>query len=119
MKIVSLIHCIYQDMGCKGVHAGQPSEKFQVKTGVRQGCLQSPFLSLLVIDWIMRETTRGKNNGIQWTLFELLVQTRLQTFLNTCLRRIFGIRWSDRERNGVLWERAGQEPVSKQILKRE
>ena len=46
------------------------------------------------------------------------VQRRLQTFLNTCLRRIFGIRWSDRERNEVLWERAGQEPVSKQILKR-
>ena len=31
------------------------------------------------------------------------VQRRLQTFLNTCLRRIFGIRWSDRERNEVLW----------------
>ena len=46
------------------------------------------------------------------------VQRRLQIFLNTCLRRIFGIRWSDRERNEVLWERAGQEPVSKQILKR-
>ena len=46
------------------------------------------------------------------------VQRRLQTFLNTCLRRIFGIRWFDRERNEVLWERAGQEPVSKQILQR-
>ena len=42
-----------------------------------------------------------------------IVQRRLQTFLDTCLRRIlFGIRWSDRERNEVLWERAGQ------ILKR-
>ena len=46
------------------------------------------------------------------------VQRRLQTFLNTCLRRIFGIRWSDTQRNEVLCERAGQEPVSKQILKR-
>ena len=46
------------------------------------------------------------------------VQRRLQTILNTCLRRVFGIRWSDRERNEVLWERAGQEPVSKQILRR-
>ena len=72
VKIVSLIQCIYQDMGCRVVHAGQTSEKFQVKTGVRQGCLLSPFLFLLVIDWIMRETTRGKNNGIQWTLFEQL-----------------------------------------------
>ena len=46
------------------------------------------------------------------------VQRRLQTFFNSCLRGIFGIRWSDRERNEVLWERTGQEPVSKQILKR-
>ena len=43
-----------------------------MKTGVRQGCLLSPFLFLLVIDWVMRETTRGKNNGIHWTLFEQL-----------------------------------------------
>ena len=71
VKIVSLIQCIYQDMGCRVVHAGQTSEKFQVKTS-RQGCLLSPFLFLLVIDWIMRETTRRKNNGIQWTLFEQL-----------------------------------------------
>ena len=32
----------------------------------------SPFLFLLFIDWIMRETKRGKNIGIQWTLFEQL-----------------------------------------------
>ena len=72
VKIVNLIQCIYQDMGCRVVHAGQTSEKFQVKTGVRQGCLLSPFLFLLFIDWIMRETKRGKNIGIQWTLFEQL-----------------------------------------------
>ena len=41
------------------------------------------------------------------------VQRRLQTFLNTYLRRIFRIIWSDRERNEVVWERAVQEPVSK------
>ena len=39
-----------------------------MKTGVRQGCLLSPFLFLLVIDWIMETTTTGRNNNIQWTI---------------------------------------------------
>ena len=67
-KIISLIRCTFQDMSCKIAHAGQLSKSFEVKTGVRQGCLLSLFLFLLVIDWIMKTTTTGRNNGIQWTL---------------------------------------------------
>nr|KAG5703355.1 hypothetical protein BaRGS_023402 [Batillaria attramentaria] len=36
------------------------------------------------------------------------VQQKIQTFLNTCLRRIFNIRWPEKIRNEELWERAGQ-----------
>nr|KAG5696904.1 hypothetical protein BaRGS_015868 [Batillaria attramentaria] len=252
-KIISLIQCTYQDMSCRIAHAGQLSESFEVKTGVRQGCLLSPFLFLLVIDWIMKTTTAGRKNGIQWTLWTQLddldfaddlallsyshsqmqdkttrleatsagtglkinrkktelmkintttntpvtvggepirevesfvylgsvvdgqggtdrdvtarigkaraamvmlknvwaskvisirtklrifnsnvksvllygcetwrttktMQQKIQTFLNTCLRRIFNIRWPEKIRNEELWERAGQEPVAKQIL---
>nr|KAG5705703.1 hypothetical protein BaRGS_026642 [Batillaria attramentaria] len=46
------------------------------------------------------------------------MQQKFQTFLNTCLRRIFNIRWPEKIRNEELWERAGQEPVAKQILRR-
>nr|KAG5688380.1 hypothetical protein BaRGS_010523 [Batillaria attramentaria] len=45
-------------------------------------------------------------------------KSKIQTFLNTCLRRIFNIRWPEKIRNEELWERAGQEPVAKQILRR-
>nr|KAG5691815.1 hypothetical protein BaRGS_016627 [Batillaria attramentaria] len=254
-KIISLIQCTYKDMSCRIAHAGQLSESFEVKTGVRQGCLLSPFLFLLVIDWIMKTTTTGRKNGIQWTLWTQLddldfaddlallshshsqmqdkttcleatsagtglkinrrktelmkinttantpvtvggesirevesfvylgsvvdgqggtdrdvtarigkaraamvmlkniwaskvvsirtklrifnsnvksvllygcetwrttktMQQKIQSFLNTCLRRIFNIRWPEKIRNEELWERAGQEPAAKQILRR-
>ena len=68
-KIISLIWYTYKDLSCKTTHAGQLSESFEVKTGVSQGYLLSPFLFLLVIDWIMKTTTMGRNIGIQWTLW--------------------------------------------------
>lgn len=254
-KFVSLIRCTYQGMTCRVAHAGQTSESFEVRTGVRQGCLLSPFLFLLVIDWIMKTTTTGRNNGIQWTLLTQLddldfaddlallshnhrqmqdktsllaatsagtglhinqkktelmkinttaqapvtvggepirevesfvylgsvvdrqggtdqdvkarigkaraafvmlkniwaskdirintklrifnsnvksvllygaetwrmtkaTQQKIQTFFNSCLRRIFNIRWPEKISNIKLWERAGQEPVDRQILQR-
>ena len=39
---------------------------------MRQGCLLSPFLFLLTIDWIMTSETKVGNNGIQWTSWEQL-----------------------------------------------
>ena len=54
-------------MSCRVVHCGQLSTGFEVGTGVRQGCLLSPFMLLLAIDWVMKATTKEKNNGIQWT----------------------------------------------------
>ena len=71
-KIISIVQSIYQGMFCRVVHFGQISEGFEVKTGVRQGCLLSPFLFLLVIDWIMKTVTSNRNNGIQWTLLTQL-----------------------------------------------
>ena len=69
VKIISLIRCTFQNMSCRMAHAGQLSESSEEKTGVRQGCWLSPFLFLLVIDWIMKTTTTGRNNGIQWTFW--------------------------------------------------
>ena len=46
------------------------------------------------------------------------MQQKIQTFFNTCLRRIYKVQWQEKIRNENLWERAGQEPVAKQILRR-
>lgn len=71
-KIINLIKTSYDGTSCKVMHAGQLSQSFSVRTGIKQGCLLSPFLFLLAIDWIMMETTEGKINGIQWTMWEQL-----------------------------------------------
>ena len=45
----------------------QLTDVFQVQTGVRQGCLSSPFLFLLAIDWVLKTPTGQEEYGIQWT----------------------------------------------------
>ena len=72
LKLTKLIKKSYEDMTCQVVHQEKLTEKFGVKTGVRQGCLLSPFLFLLAIDWIMKTTTEETRNGIQWTLWDQL-----------------------------------------------
>ncbi|CAH8665722.1 unnamed protein product, partial [Schistosoma curassoni] len=66
-KIVNIIQNSYDGLQCKVVHGGQLTDAFQVRTGVRQGCLLSPFLFLLVVDWIMKTSTSEGKHGIQWT----------------------------------------------------
>ena len=56
----------------QGNHQKLETESFTVNTGIKQGCLMAPFLFLLAIDWIMKETTRERQNGIQWNLGEQL-----------------------------------------------
>ena len=72
MKVVNLIRNSYEGLSCRMVHEGRLTEKFEVKTGVREGCLLSPFLFILAIDWIMRAVTNRNRNGIQWTLWTQL-----------------------------------------------
>ena len=71
-KLMRLIEKSYEGMACQVVHGGKLTRRFNVKTGVRQGCLLSPFLFLLAIDYIMKKTTDGTRNGIQWTVWTQL-----------------------------------------------
>ena len=71
-KIISLVKNTYEGTNCRILHEGGLTESFSIKSGVRQGCLLSPFLFLLAVDWIMKETTTGSRNGIQWTLVDQL-----------------------------------------------
>ncbi|VDP58092.1 unnamed protein product [Schistosoma margrebowiei] len=66
-KIFNIIRNSYDELQCKVVHGGQLTDAFQVRTGVRQGCLLSPFVFLLVVDWIMKTSTSEGKHDIQWT----------------------------------------------------
>ena len=52
---ISLIRITYEDMTCRVIHAGQLTDSFMVKTGVRDRCRLSPFLFLFAIDWITKK----------------------------------------------------------------
>jgi hypothetical protein len=65
-KIVKLIKLFYEHFECGVILLEGVSEYFEVKTGVRQGCILSPLLFLTLIDLVMRRTTNGMRRGIHW-----------------------------------------------------
>ena len=71
-KLTNIIRNSYEGLTCRVVHRNHLTETFQVQTGVRQGCLLSPFLFLMAIDWVMKASTVQKQNGIKWTLWTQL-----------------------------------------------
>ncbi|VDO86096.1 unnamed protein product [Schistosoma curassoni] len=67
-KIVNnIIRNSYDGIQCKVVYGGQLTDVFLVRTGVRQGCLLSFFLFLLMVDWIRKTLASEGKHGIQWT----------------------------------------------------
>lgn len=71
-KIIAMISLFYDHFECSVIMENSLTDWFPVESGVRQGCILSPILFLVTIDWIMRRTTADKARGIQWTLFSQL-----------------------------------------------
>jgi hypothetical protein len=65
-KVIRIIQSFYNDSRCAVRAEGEMGEWFRIITGVRQGCVLSPLLFLLVVDWIMRRATDAVTNGIEW-----------------------------------------------------
>lgn len=71
-KLARMICTTYNGITCRVVHAGKLNSPFRLLTREKQGCLLSPFLFLLDIDWVMRKTTENRWHGIQWSLWTQL-----------------------------------------------
>ena len=61
------------DSRCAVRAEGQLSNWFQIVTGVRQGCILSPLIFLIVIDWVMKQATSSIPIGLEWLNNEHLV----------------------------------------------
>ena len=64
-KFIALVKAFYRNSRAAVLHGDGMSEWFEIKSGVKQGCVMSGFLFLLVIDWIIRRTVDGLRTGIR------------------------------------------------------
>ena len=71
-KLVNVIQALYENFECRVINDNKLTEPFQVNTGVKQGCILSPTLFSLAIDWIMVRTLGNRRTGIQWSLTSIL-----------------------------------------------
>ena len=65
-KIVRMVKVFYEDFNCAVKGQAEACQRFNIKTGVKQGRNMSGFLFLIAMDWIMRRTVGKGENGIRW-----------------------------------------------------
>ena len=71
-KLVNIMKMMYSNFSSQVICNNELTDTFEVITGVKQGCILSPFLFLPGIDWVIRSVINGKRRGIRWTLTSLL-----------------------------------------------
>ena len=53
-QLISIIGIFYNNYKCVVKQQGADLNWFDVKTGVRQGCVVSPFLFIIAVDYLMK-----------------------------------------------------------------
>ena len=71
-KMTNIIKLLYHDFNAKVICGSNLTDEFPIKTGVKQGCILSPLLFSLCIDWLMKEATGNNKRGISWTFSNTL-----------------------------------------------
>ena len=71
-KIVRLIQVFHEGFQARVLHEEDVTEPFVMKTGVRQGCLQSPLLFLVAVDLVTRQAFGDNETGIHFNLLQKL-----------------------------------------------
>ena len=63
---INIFKALYRASSCCVRTREGNTEMVSILTVVRQGCILSPFLFLIVMDFVMRKTTEGHDFGIVW-----------------------------------------------------
>ena len=70
-KLVNMIKAMYRNSKCVVIDGIETSHWFDVKSGVKQGCVMSGLLFLIVMVWRMTKTVEN-DNGIRWNFTTVL-----------------------------------------------
>jgi hypothetical protein len=66
-KYINIKKTFYTSSSCCVRTDFDNTDCFPVDSGVKQGCVLSPILFRIAIDWVMRKCTNGKHQRIDWT----------------------------------------------------
>ena len=66
-KYIRVISNLYEDSECCVKVENDHTQWFKILTGVKQGCVLSPVLFGLAMDWLMRQTIGVATRGLKWT----------------------------------------------------
>ena len=65
-KYVNIVKTLYENSKCAVKVNNSLTDWFLIKSGVRQGCILSPLLFGITIDWVMKRSMENKTTGIKW-----------------------------------------------------
>ncbi len=79
-KLLSAIKSFYEEASACVKSNGETSEHFEIKVGLRQGCVMSPWLFIIYMDGVMKEVkgnvgevgVRLYAKGRKWVLNSIL-----------------------------------------------
>ena len=66
VKLINIIKALYSRPTCSVKTSSGTAEPFEIMSGVRQGCILSPFLFIVSLDFVMRRAMNNQNSGITW-----------------------------------------------------
>jgi hypothetical protein len=66
-KIIQIIKIFFEGFKYKIYHERKLSEFIEFRIGVRQGCIPSPTIFLLILDRVMKRVKGLRKRGIEWS----------------------------------------------------